>query len=169
MAFVTDAKSLTIPVETMTFSTGTWATTYSTSVGPYKAKTPANSTTGVYIPLNVPRSQNTHGTKIKSIDLPLRVTGAALDAAPTVTLYRVNYNAVSGATADNDTTAVTITHNGVATVDANDRLLTITVSSPDADLDNETNCSYFAKVTLDGATSTTIWVYPATVYYDDLT
>jgi hypothetical protein len=149
-----------IPTTNMIFATGTWSDTASSGIT-YKGKTTANTTSVVSVLITPPRLDDQFGTKLEEIVFNYRAATQALDAAPTCTLYRVALDTVAGASDDIDATALTITHDGVATVDSNDRKLTVTISDPAYDYSTESRCYYQLDVTLNAGTSTALRVYAA--------
>jgi hypothetical protein len=123
-------KLLPISVKNMDFNTGTW--TFASNSGvPKVSKSAAAETTVVTIPIMIPRQDAQYGAKLKSIKVPLRVTTANLSSTPTITLYQTNrYKAVAAGNVDIDATTIASSHDAVVTASANDRLITVTVTSP---------------------------------------
>lgn len=161
-------KQLPISVKQMNFATGTW--TFNNSSGlVFMSKGAADETSTVTIPVHIPRSTAQFGTKLKSVKVPIRVATADLDAAATADIHRIDMDAVvSGATGDAAAVAITETDNGVVTADANDRLFTVTITSPDWDYSTEATATYVVTLTLNAATTSAIRVYDAYAVYDEL-
>lgn len=161
-------RTLPISVKQMNFATGTWTYTYASGIEKMR-KTATDETATVTIPIHIPRQSDQHGVKLKSIDVMIRVATADLDAVPGCTLYRQDFDlVVAGATGDQAAVAVTTTDNGVVTADAQDRLLTITVTNPALDYGTETTCAYLLELTFNAAASTVVDVYKAFAKYEEL-
>lgn len=172
MSFNSVSKSLTIPISLHVPGTATnWTKTYSSGLEYYYKS--ANDETGSYaIPISIPRSLEAKGIKITKVELPVRVAVANLDADMAPKLYRQNMLAVAGASVDITATEITSTNdfNAATTFDANDRLLTLTVTTPADDLAVQAKCSYSLEIpAINAAAGTTIRIYPAIVYYEELT
>lgn len=168
MSFNTVERTMVVPVTNMQFTTGTW--TISSSSGVLQAaKSAADETPKVSIPIALDRRSEQFGSKLKAIRLHYRATTTNLEAAPAVSLVRVNLKALSDASLDTDTTAVSTTHDGVVTANAKDRLLTITVSSPDFDLSSQARAYYNLDVDFNCAAGTVLTIKGAEVVYDELT
>jgi len=135
----------------------------------HNAKAAADETQTYTIPINIPRTINVQGIKITKIEVPMRVAVANLDAAMAPTLYRINMLAVAAANVDITASTITTTDDTFVAFDANDRLLTVTVTTPIDDLTTQAKCSYSLNLTLNAASTTTIRVYDAIVYYEELT
>jgi len=138
----------------------------------YYAKSAADETGTYAIPITIPRSLEAKGVRITKVELPVRVAVANLDADMTPKLYRQNMLAVAGASADITATEITSTNDFAAatTFDANDRLCTLTVTTPADDLATQGKCSYSLEIpVINAAAGTTIRIYPAIVYYEELT
>lgn len=152
-----------------TIVTGTWTPTFS-SGSSFSLKTATAETSNIYIPLSLERNSRFRGVRLKSIDLYVRITTADLSSAPTLTLFRRDYDAVvAGATGDATVVTVPTTNNAVVTADANDRLWTVTVTNPEWDLDTEAEATYMLQVTLPCAASTVVRFYHATAVFEQLT
>lgn len=168
--FLTHEMAHFIPASTYKCTTGTWTLTDSSGVL-YQLKTATDETSTVTIPIIIPFMRGEFGAKLKSIEVPLRITTADLDAVVAGTLVRVNdYKAVAAAGVNIDTTAVTITETGTAvTAAATDRLYTATVSSPAWVYSSTiTKVHYALTLSLNAAASTVIRVYGATAIVDSL-
>lgn len=158
------------PITQMIFTTGTWTNTQS-SGAVYAAKTAADNTPVITIPITPPggRRADQFGTKLTKIEIPYRATTADLDAVPGAVLYRSDEDlVVAGATGDVSVATVTTTNDGVVTADANDRLLTVTVTSPAYDYDTEAKCTYNLVLTMNCAAGTVLWIYAAKAYFEAL-
>jgi hypothetical protein len=162
--------SLPLSVKSFGLTTGTWTLTQSNSGIPKASKSAADETTTISIPIVIPRLSGEFGVRLKKILLPYKATTANFDAVPVTNLYKTNlYKATSGAAANVDATAVSVSNDGVVTASANDRLLTITVSAPDFDYaTGVTHVNYNLDVVLDCAAGTVLTVYDAIAVYDDL-
>lgn len=161
-------KTVTVPLKTMDFNTGTW--TYSTNSGiPKYSKAAAAETTVVTIPLNVPKEDIQYGFKLKSIKIPVRATTTDLTSAPTFTLYQTNkYKAVVGAGTNIDATSLTTSNDAVVTAAATDRLWTVTVSTQA--FENLTGAvndyAYTLTASIPCAAGTVLTVYEPTLVYE---
>jgi hypothetical protein len=168
--FLTHARQLYIPPSLYKITTGTWTLTSSSGIL-YQLKTATDETSTVSIPIALPAYAGEFGQKLKSIEVPLRITTADLDAVIAGTLYRVNdYLAVAAAGVDITATSVTITETGAAvTAAATDRLYTATISSPDwVYTSTLTKVHYQLDISLNCGATTVVRAYGATVNYDDL-
>jgi hypothetical protein len=163
------AQKKFIPHQKMTFTTGTWTDTFSGGRSS-NVKTAGDTTSTVDIPIDLPRRSGEHGVKLTSLQVAYRCTTAALDAAPSLVLYRQEYDLVTAA-ADGDVVAATVatTGDGVVAADAQDRIVTFTVDEPDWDYSTEGSCTYFARLTLDAGASSVVSVLGAFVNYNELT
>ena len=159
--------SQAVPHEAMGFVTGTWSATYSSGIS-FRGKTAAAETTTVHIPIELERRADAYGVRIKSVELHYRATTADLSGAPTAVLYRQNLDAVAGAGTDITASTITTTFDGVVTSAATDRLATVTVSSPNADLSTKTKASYLLSISMPCAAGTVLRVYKAVVYFDQI-
>lgn len=161
-------RRVPVSLKSLNIATGTW--TYTNSSGLlYMLKTATDETSVITYTLPIPRKANQYGVKLKKIYNPLRVITADLDAAPTSVIYRNDFDlVVAGASGDVATATITTTDDGVVTADANDRLLTTTVSSPDWDYDTEAMCQYVHSLSLNCAATTVVRIYPPIVEYDEL-
>jgi hypothetical protein len=151
-------------------TTGTWTLT-SSSGKLYQAKSAADETPVVSIPIGLPYLVGEFGPKLTKIEVPLRITTADLDAVIAGSLYQVNdYKAVAAAGTNIDTTAITITETGTAvTAAATDRLYTATVTTPAYPLTSTiTVVHYQLDLSINCAAGTVLWVYGANVYYTDI-
>jgi hypothetical protein len=164
----TTQRVQSIPLKTLNFATGTWTYTQSTGAT-YYLKTATAETSVVTIPIDIPRRADQFGVKLLSIKLPIRVITADLTAAPTIALYRQDYDLVNS-TANGDAvfTAITTTNNGVVTADSNDRLLTVAVTAPDWDYSTQTLAHYVLNVSFAAAATSVIRVYCPFVTYEAL-
>ncbi len=166
--FVVHEVQQPISVKVMDFATGTWA--YSANSGnPYFAKTAADTTSIITIPIHLPFISGEHGVKLKAIKIPMRIGTADLDAVIAGTLYRTNYyKAVAAAGTDQDATTVTITETGTqVTFAATDRLYTATVASPDwVYTSTINNVSYHLSISLNAGATTVPRIYDAIAVYD---
>ncbi len=161
----------TVPVNEMNFATGTWTTTVASGVM-YKNHTAASESCVVTMPIAPPRRTDIAGLQITSIKVPVRVANSSLTTAPTITLFRVNdATAIMSGTADITSTEITTTSDAASLTgaDAQDRALTITVSSPNFDFSVDPSLNYALNVTLSADASTSLRVYPAKVYFKGLT
>jgi hypothetical protein len=166
--YTTVEKQLPIPLQTMYFATGTWTLT-NTSGMIYMLKTATDETSTIITPIHLPRRTASHGVKLKSIKIPVRVTTADLDAAPSSVLYRNDFDlVVAGASGDAAAATITETEDGSLTADAQDRLYTITVTSPDWDYDTEATCDYTLVTTVNAAATSVVRVYAPIAVYDEL-
>ncbi len=154
-----------IPVTTFKFTTGTWTT--ATSGGILSAsKSATDETTTVSIPICLDRRDGEIGVKLTSIEVPLRITTADLDAVIAGTLSRVNLKAVTTAGTNIDATAITITETGTGvTANAADRLYTATISSPAYDFTTQDECYYQLDLSINAAATTVVKVYSATAKF----
>lgn len=162
--------TLQIPVSTFSATVGTWAVNLNSGLVCLD-KTDGDDTSVVGIPLPIPRRQDNVGVIIKKITIPARVDTADLDAAPTLVLYRNNFDGVvTGATADATTTTIAETAGAgvVVTADANDRLWEFTIDTPDIDLDDEALATYHALLTINAAATSGVRLYDAIVTYDSI-
>ena len=158
-----------IPHQSMTFTTGTWTPTFASGRSS-NVKTAGDTTSTIDIPISLPRRAGEHGVKLTGLDIAYRNTTAALDAVPTLVLYRQDYDAVvAGATGDVAITTIPTTGNAVVTEDANDRLMSFTVTTPIWDVTAESNATYFARLTIDAAASSVVSILGAVVKYNELT
>jgi hypothetical protein len=162
-------KSFAIPAALHFVNVATNWTLVGTSGIIHNAKAAADETQLYTIPINIPRTINVLGIKITKIEVPMRVAVADLEAAMDPTLYRVNMLAVAAANVDITATTITTTNDTFIAFDANDRLLTVTVTTPIDDLATQAKCSYSLNLTLNAAATTTIRVYDAIVYYEEIT
>lgn len=169
MSFNEVAVEQFIPHQLMTFTTGTWTNTFASGRSS-NVKTAGDTTSTIDIPIPLPRRAGEHGVKLTGLDIAYRNTTADLDAVPTLTLYRQDYDLVTSE-AGNDVVATTIatTGNAVVTTDADDRLMTFTVNAPQWDYGSETRCTYFARLTINAGASSVVSVLGAFAKYNELT
>lgn len=155
-----------VSLKDLNIATGTW--TYTNTSGLlYMLKTAADETSVITFMLPFARRSDQFGVKLKSVEIPLRVITADLDAAPTAVIYRNDFDlVVAGATGDAATVTIPTTDNGVVTADSNDRMLTITVTSPDWDFTTEAKCNYTCSLSLNCAATTVVRIYPPVVNYE---
>lgn len=160
--------TLPISVKQMNFATGTW--TYASNSGiPYVAKNAADETSVVTIPIMLPALRGEIGVKLKSIEVPLRITTADLDAVIAGTLYRTNsYLAVAAGGVDITATSIAITEAGTSvTAAATDRLYVATIPTPDWDFTStRTKQSYQLNLSLNAGAASIIRVYDAAAIYE---
>lgn len=161
-----------IPFSEMTFTTGTWTTTYVAGVG-YSLKTATDETSTVDCPIVIaPRRSDFDSIKLKTVELIYRATTEDLDAAPTLALRRLNTDIVVAAGTGNvGTNTLTTTSDAVATAAAADRRATFTVDSAGAifDFSDKERAHYHATFTLNAAATTVIRVYGVEVTYEAIT
>lgn len=168
MPEVTVTRQLPISIKKMDFATGTWTFNQSSGVV-FMSKSAADETSTITIPIHIPRRNDQYGARLKEIKFPYRATTANLDAVPSVTLYRNEFDlVVAGATGDAAATAVTTTNDGVVTANAKDRLLTITVSSPEWDFSTESLATYTLVLGFNCGATTVLRAYSAFAIYDEL-
>lgn len=80
-----------IPVQNMTFTTGTWTYTAPTaSALGFQGKAAAAETSTITIPFGLPREYDQYGVKLNSLVIPMQVRTADLSGAITGTLYQYN-------------------------------------------------------------------------------
>lgn len=133
-------------------------------------KTAGDTTSTIDIPIALPRRAGEHGIKLTGLAIAYRSTTEALDAVPTLTLYRQDYDlVVAGATGDVVATTVATTGDAVVTADAQDRLMTFTVDTPEWDYGSETRCTYFARLTINAGANAVVSVLGAFALYNELT
>lgn len=157
-----------IGLKNLNIATGTW--TYTNTSGLlYMLKTATDETSVVTYTLPLPRRAGEFGVRLRKIYNLIRVITADLDAVPGSIIYRNDFDlVVAGATGDAATATVTTTDDGVVTADANDRLLTTTVTTPEWDYATEAQCNYTHQLTLNCAATTVVRIYPPVVEYDEL-
>lgn len=161
-------RQVPVSLKDLNIATGTWTHTNASGLL-YMLKTATDETSTITFTLPMPRHAGQHGVKLKKVLVPLRVITANLDAAPTCAIYRNDFDlVVAGATGDATTTTIATTNDGVVTADANDRLLTITVSSPDWDYATEAQANYTCSIALNCAASTVVRLYPPIVEFEEL-
>jgi len=158
-----------IPHQLMTITTGTWTDTFASGRSS-AVKTAGDTTSTIDIPIPLPRRAGEHGVKLTGIDIAYRNTTEALDAVPTLVLYRQDYDLVTSEAGD-DVVATTIatTGNAVVTADADDRIMTFTVDEPEWDYGSETRCTYFAHLTINAGANSVLSILGAFVKYNELT
>lgn len=161
-------KQVPVSLKDINIATGTW--TYTNSSGLlYMLKTATAETSTVTFTLPIPRKGGQHGVKLKKILLPLRLTTSDLSGSATCVVYRNDFDLVlAGASGDVSTATVTTSNDSVVTADANDRLWTITVTTPDWDYGTEAQAQYTCSVALPCAAGTVIRLYPPVVEYEEL-
>lgn len=157
-----------VSLKDLNIATGTW--TYTNTSGlVYMLKTAGDETSVITYTLPIPRHAGQFGVKVKKIYNLIRVITADLDAAPTSVIYRNDFDlVVAGASGDVTTATVATTDDGVVTADANDRLLTTTITAPDWDYGTEAQCNYTHSLTLNCGATTVVRIYPPVVEYDEL-
>lgn len=162
----------TVPLKAITTSTGTWATPFSSGIQ-YLSKSAASETTTVFIPIEPPRRSDMSGVQINTINVPIRVATDSLTSAITATLFRINDNAaIASGTGNVVATALTTTDNASTLgtgIDADDRLLTVTVSTPSLDYSVDDAITYSLVLTVVALTATSLRVYSPKVYFNGLT
>lgn len=166
MADMLRPHKVPIPVKSFITSGGTWNFNGNTGI-PYLSHTAADDSPVLTIPIPAPSSHEAgQGSKLTSIDIPIRATTQNFDTVPTVVIYRRNMLALTDATVDLTATTIPCTVTGATvTADANDRLITATVTTPALDYDTEDKASYYAVLSLDAGTATVLNVYDAIAYY----
>lgn len=161
-------RQVPVSLKELNIATGTWTHTNSSGLL-YMLKTATAETSTVTFTLPIPRKGEQHGVKLKKVYLPLRVTTADLSGAATCAIYRNDFDLViAGATGDVATATVATTDTSTVTADANDRLWTINVTTPDWDYGTEAQAQYTCSVTLPCAASTVVRLYPPIVEYEEL-
>lgn len=169
MSYSTVPEERFIPHAAMIFTTGSWSNSYSAGLSS-RLKSANAETTTVDVPISLSRRTDIGGIKLNSVQLIYRATTADLSGAITVALHRQEFDlVVAGATGDVVAAAIATTNDGVVTADANDRKLTVTVTSPALDLATETDCTYWLRVTFPCAAGTVLSVSGAIVNYEVLT
>lgn len=160
------AFKVPINIGAMMTSGGTYALRINAGI-PYLSKTAADDTTGIYIPIPIPSVDGQHGAKLKSIEVPIRVSGQNLDATPSVNLYRRNMLAVAAAGTNLTASAITGTTTGATlTAAATDRLITFTVTDPALDYDTEDKASYCLRLGVNAGATSALRVYEALAYFE---
>jgi len=164
----TVTRRVPVSLKSLDIATGTW--TYTNTAGLlYLLKTATDETSVITYTLPIPRRSDQFGIKLKFIYNPIRVTTASLDAAPTSVIYRNDFDlVVAGASGDVATATVETTDNGVVTLDANDRMLITTVTTPEWDYSTEAEANYTHSLSLNCAATTVVRIYPPIVVYDEL-
>lgn len=154
-----------IPLTDLNFSAGTWAYTIASNIHSQN-KSAADTTTVMSIPITMPSGRDFYGAKLEGFSVVAEVSTADLDAVPSATLQRQDYDAVdttASATSLVAKTSIDITAGAgcVVTADAQQRLWSWTVDSPAADYDTEQAAQYIAEVTINAGASSVVKIFGA--------
>jgi len=152
-------------------SGGVWTRNNNAGI-PYYTRTVHTTTTGtshIYIPLEMPRVDSEWGIQIEKIITPVRVGIQNLVSAPIGTLYKRNNLAVTAGGTNMTASSIPLTSVVTATFLATDRLYTFTPTTQLNDFVSGALPSYWLDLYLNCASTTTVRVYDAEVYYITLT
>ena len=144
---------------------GTWTPTLASNVAS-DVKTAADESFGVFIPINLPGSDQYHqGARLKSIDVYYEIATAAADDFATVELEKLTLPLVTGDTAG---AAVTTTEDGghdtaAERLAVDDHVMTVTVTTPEW---VDEDVAFMLYLLVDAAATTVFTLYGARINYD---
>ena len=123
-----------IPIENVTPVTGTWATTVASNVRT-KNKTATDETSTIYFdilpPVEMSGTQVTQGVKLLTVVVPYVVTVAALEAVPTLALYKVTEVAGTADTAASVTGTLAFSGDDTTGTAVGEYRATFTITTPE--------------------------------------
>lgn len=129
----------TIPIENLTAVTGTWAKTVASNVRTLN-KTATDETSTIYFdvlpPIETSGTVVTQGVKLLTVTVPYVVTIAALEAAPTLTLYKVTEDEDGADTAASVTGTLAFSGDNTTGTTNGEYRATFTITSPEFVQDN---------------------------------
>jgi hypothetical protein len=166
MGFVHDTHfAQSIPIEAMSYVTGTWAPVLASNVLSMD-KTAGDESTTIYIPIMVPSNASAlKGAKLKSVDVHYHIGTAAADDFATVELEKVTFEADGTIpTGEAVTTTEDAAHDTAAERKAaDDHKMTVSVTTPEW-VDNDV--MHYLTLIIDCAAGTVLKLYGAVANYE---
>jgi hypothetical protein len=166
MGYVNDKEmSQMIPIESMSFVTGTWVPTLASNVVSSE-RTSADSSSNIFVPIPIPSNEVAlKGAKLKSIDVYYNIAVAALDDFATVELEKIVLE-VDGTIPTGAAVSITLdtAHDTAAERKALDEhKMTVTLDTPVWIDDNEV---YYLYMVIDSAATSDFGMFPAVAHYE---
>ena len=166
MGYVHDTHfAQSIPLEAMSFVTGTWTPTLASNVLSMD-RTAADSSSTIFIPVMIPSNASAFkGAKLVDIDVHYGIFTAAADDFATVELEKITFNA-DGTLATGAAVSVTLDadHDTAAERKAADEhKMTVTLDTPAWIDDDE---AYYLELIVDCGAATVFKMFGAVVHYE---